>query len=42
MVNKVQMECGDRWLIYAVIDRGEVLANDGVMALEHRKSGSYY
>lgn len=37
-----QMECGDRWLIYAVVDKGEVLANDGVTAVEHRKSGSHY
>ncbi|NDJ22628.1 flavin oxidoreductase [Nostoc sp. B(2019)] len=37
-----QLECGDRWLIYAVVDKGEVLENDGVTALEHRKSGSYY
>ncbi|MBW4614949.1 MAG: diflavin flavoprotein [Desmonostoc vinosum HA7617-LM4] len=39
---KNQIECGDRWLIYAVVDQGEVLANDGVTALEHRKSGSHY
>ncbi|MEH2178984.1 diflavin flavoprotein [Nostoc sp.] len=37
-----QMKCGDRWLIYAGIDKGEVLATDGLTALEHRKSGSYY
>ncbi|MBE9037648.1 diflavin flavoprotein [aff. Roholtiella sp. LEGE 12411] len=37
-----QLECGDSWLIYAVVDKGEVLENDGVTALEHRKSGSYY
>jgi flavorubredoxin/flavin reductase (DIM6/NTAB) family NADH-FMN oxidoreductase RutF len=37
-----QLECGNRWLIYAVVDKGQVLANDGVTAIEHRKSGSYY
>ncbi|MBW4562726.1 MAG: diflavin flavoprotein [Mojavia pulchra JT2-VF2] len=37
-----QLECGDRWLIYAVIDKGEVLENDGVTAVEHRKSGTHY
>ena len=37
-----QLECGDRWLIYAVINHGEVLENVGITALEHRKSGSYY
>ncbi|WP_392535370.1 diflavin flavoprotein [Nostoc sp. C117] len=37
-----QLECGNRWLIYAVVDKGKVLENDGVTAIEHRKSGSYY
>jgi len=37
-----QLECGDRLLIYAVVDKGEVLENDGVTVLEHRKSGSYF
>lgn len=37
-----QIECGDRLLIYAVVDKGEVLEIDGVTAIEHRKSGSYY
>lgn len=39
---KNQLQCGDRWLIYAVVDQGEVLENDGVTAIEHRKSGSYF
>jgi flavorubredoxin/flavin reductase (DIM6/NTAB) family NADH-FMN oxidoreductase RutF len=39
---KNQLECGDRWLIYAVVDQGEVLENEGVTAIEHRKSGSYF
>ncbi|MFN6565050.1 MAG: diflavin flavoprotein [Nostoc sp. ChiSLP01] len=37
-----QIKCGDRWLIYAVVDKGQVLETDGLTALEHRKSGSYY
>ncbi|WP_413200246.1 diflavin flavoprotein [Nostoc piscinale] len=37
-----QLECGDRWLIYAVVDKGEMLTNDGMTAIEHRKSGSFY
>jgi flavorubredoxin/flavin reductase (DIM6/NTAB) family NADH-FMN oxidoreductase RutF len=37
-----QLECGDRSLIYALIDKGEVLENEGVTALEYRKSGSYF
>ncbi|MGL5079266.1 MAG: flavin reductase, partial [Waterburya sp.] len=37
-----RIETGDRTLIYAVIDKGEVLENHGVTAIQHRKSGSYY
>ncbi|WP_414530170.1 diflavin flavoprotein [Nodularia chucula] len=37
-----QIKCGDRWLIYAAVDNGEVLENEGLTALEYRKSGSYY
>ncbi|WP_445637755.1 Flavin oxidoreductase [Nostoc sp. DSM 114161] len=37
-----QIKCGDRWLIYAVVDKGQVLETDGLTALEYRKSGSYY
>ncbi|BAY65187.1 flavin reductase domain-containing protein [Calothrix brevissima NIES-22] len=37
-----QLECGDRYLIYAVVDKGEVLEHEGVTAIEHRKSGSQY
>ncbi|MEA5514392.1 diflavin flavoprotein [Nodularia sp. UHCC 0506] len=36
------LECGDRCLIYAIVEQGEVLENDGVTAVEHRKSGSHY
>ncbi len=37
-----RMECGDHWLIYAVAEDGKVLQSDGVTAVHHRKSGSYY
>ncbi|YAF96686.1 MAG: diflavin flavoprotein [Nodularia sp. CChRGM 3473] len=37
-----RMECGDRWLIYATVDKGEVLETIGVSAIQHRKSGSHY
>ncbi|EKF05597.1 diflavin flavoprotein [Tolypothrix sp. PCC 7601] len=37
-----QLECGDRYLIYAVVNSGEVLENDGFTAIQHRKSGSQY
>ena len=37
-----RMECGDHWVVYAVIENGHLLKNDGVTAVHHRKSGSYY
>ncbi|MBD2500961.1 diflavin flavoprotein [Anabaena azotica] len=37
-----QLECGDRRLIYAVVNKGDVLESNGVTAVEHRKSGSHY
>jgi flavorubredoxin/flavin reductase (DIM6/NTAB) family NADH-FMN oxidoreductase RutF len=37
-----RMECGDRWLIYATVDKGKVLEPTGVTAIQHRKSGSRY
>ena len=33
------MACGDRWLVYATVTAGDVLAPDGVTAIQHRKSG---
>lgn len=36
-----RMECGDHWVIYATADKGKVL-HDGLTAIHHRKSGSYY
>ena len=33
---------GDRTLIYAVVEHGEVLETKGITAIEHRKSGSHY
>ncbi len=37
-----RMDCGDHWLIYSVVNAGEVLEPDGLTALHHRKSGSHY
>ncbi|MDY6782100.1 MAG: diflavin flavoprotein [Cyanobacteriota bacterium] len=37
-----RMNCGDRWLVYATIDTGQVLEPSGVTAIAHRKSGSSY
>lgn len=36
------MACGDRWLVYARVDEGDVLAATGVTALQHRKSGRQF
>ncbi|NET01660.1 MAG: flavin oxidoreductase [Sphaerospermopsis sp. SIO1G1] len=37
-----RMEVGDHWLVYATVDDGQVLNQDGVTAVHHRKSASYY
>jgi flavorubredoxin/flavin reductase (DIM6/NTAB) family NADH-FMN oxidoreductase RutF len=37
-----RMECGDHWLIYATVDNGKVLETQGVTAVQHRKSASYF
>ncbi|MBE9130140.1 diflavin flavoprotein, partial [Coleofasciculus sp. LEGE 07081] len=39
---KSRMDCGDHWLIYAVVDNGKVLQSTGMTAVHHRKSGSQY
>lgn len=36
-----RMECGDHWVIYAIVTKGQVL-QEGVTAIHHRKSGSHY
>jgi len=40
---KVQnrMECGDHWLIYATTEKGKVF-HEGLSAIHHRKSGTFY
>jgi flavorubredoxin/flavin reductase (DIM6/NTAB) family NADH-FMN oxidoreductase RutF len=37
-----RMDCGDHWLVYAVVDNGKVLQSTGMTAVHHRKSGSQY
>ncbi|MBD2294748.1 flavin reductase [Anabaena sphaerica FACHB-251] len=37
-----RMEAGDHWLVYATVNDGKVLNQDGVTAVHHRKSASYY
>jgi flavorubredoxin/flavin reductase (DIM6/NTAB) family NADH-FMN oxidoreductase RutF len=37
---KERMEAGDRWLVYATVDQGELLDRDGVTAIHYRKAAS--
>lgn len=37
-----RMECGDHWLMYAVIETGNVLDTAHLTAVHHRKSGNHY
>ena len=37
-----RIKSGDRWLIYALVNQGQVLEATGVTAIEHRKSVSQY
>ncbi|HEY9672587.1 MAG TPA: diflavin flavoprotein [Waterburya sp.] len=39
---KNRMDCGDHWLVYAVVDNGKVIQSTGMTAVHHRKSGSQY
>ncbi len=39
---KSRMDCGDHWLVYAVVDNGKVIQSTGMSAVHHRKSGSQY
>ncbi|EDX83829.1 Flavin reductase like domain protein [Synechococcus sp. PCC 7335] len=36
------IDCGDHHIVYAVVDAGDVLAAEGITAIQHRKSGSQY
>ena len=37
-----RMECGDHWVVYATIQRGNVFDTNAKTAVHHRKSGSHY
>jgi flavin reductase (DIM6/NTAB) family NADH-FMN oxidoreductase RutF len=37
-----QVVAGDHQLIYARVNHGQLLAQEGVTAIQHRKSGSQY
>ncbi|MEW6495337.1 MAG: diflavin flavoprotein [Cyanobacteriota bacterium] len=39
---KNRMDCGDHWLVYALVDNGKVIQTTGMTAVHHRKSGSHY
>lgn len=39
---QTRMDCGDHWLIYAIVNTGKVLEINGTTAVLHRKSGSAY
>ncbi|WGV23863.1 diflavin flavoprotein [Halotia branconii] len=39
---QTRMESGDHWLIYATVDDGKVLNQDGVTAVHQRKTGTHY
>ncbi|MGK7939333.1 MAG: diflavin flavoprotein [Crocosphaera sp.] len=34
-----RVETGDRWLVFALVNQGEVLEDQGLTAISHRKSG---
>lgn len=35
-----RMNCGNHWLIYAVVESGELLQSSGLTAIQHRKTSS--
>ncbi|MBL1203561.1 MAG: diflavin flavoprotein [Nostoc sp. ZfuVER08] len=37
-----RMESGDHWLVYATVDNGKLLDNDGITAVHHRKTATHY
>jgi flavorubredoxin/flavin reductase (DIM6/NTAB) family NADH-FMN oxidoreductase RutF len=37
-----RMECGDHWIIYAIVENGKLLQSNGLTAVHHRKTASNY
>jgi flavorubredoxin/flavin reductase (DIM6/NTAB) family NADH-FMN oxidoreductase RutF len=37
-----RMECGDHWLVYAIVENGKLLQSNGLTAIHHRKTASNY
>ncbi|WP_017326080.1 diflavin flavoprotein [Synechococcus sp. PCC 7336] len=37
-----RMECGDHWVVYSVVEAGDLLDADGKAALHYRQTGTHY
>ncbi|PZO40681.1 MAG: flavin oxidoreductase [Pseudanabaena frigida] len=37
-----RMECGDHWIVYAIVENGRLLQSNGLTAIHHRKTASNY
>jgi flavorubredoxin/flavin reductase (DIM6/NTAB) family NADH-FMN oxidoreductase RutF len=37
-----RMDCGDHWVVYAIVNSGQILQSMGMTAIHQRKSGSQY
>lgn len=37
-----RMECGDHWVVYAIVNNGKLIETDAVTAIHYRKSGNHY
>ncbi|MGD1872927.1 MAG: diflavin flavoprotein [Mastigocoleus sp.] len=37
-----RMECGDHWVIYAIVDTGKLMDKNSTTAIHHRKAGNHY
>lgn len=37
-----RMECGDHWVIYAIVKNGKLIETDALTAVHYRKSGNHY
>jgi flavorubredoxin/flavin reductase (DIM6/NTAB) family NADH-FMN oxidoreductase RutF len=39
---KERLECGDHWVVYAIVENGKLLKPDAITAINHRKTGTHY
>jgi flavin reductase (DIM6/NTAB) family NADH-FMN oxidoreductase RutF len=37
-----RMECGDHWIVYAIVENGKLMQSNGLTAIHHRKTASNY